>query len=308
MKTHSGFFQFCMFILGFCFANVGGCFAIFSGAEFVLCFFLFGLGIYLLWNKNFYRGKGPYVGYIICGSLFVLYGIMMIIFAMDESSEEFGSAAVAFSGIMEFATGILLFIRASYQKKWGLYSLTPTIQKEVDKRLETIHQSRASAEPIITIQLSPTTEIPDEAPAKKKKQFSMHDIDVISLMDSKHSKGKLFEKYCAELLEYNNFRNVQVIGKAGDRGGDIIAWKGSRKVVVQCKCFQGTVPYSALEQTVTARRNHGAGEAILLSNSTFSKNTIQDAPLHQIHLWDRNKLQELIDNANEVIRVSEEKL
>ena len=77
--------------------------------------------------------------------------------------------------------------------------------------------------------------------------------------------------------------------------------KGSRKCVIQCKCYQNTVPYHALEQTVTARKNVGAGEGIILTNNYFSEQTKRVAPEHQIYLWDRDKLQELIDNANEVV-------
>ena len=131
--------------------------------------------------------------------------------------------------------------------------------------------------------------------------FSMKHIDTISQIKGKKEKGDLFERYCAKLLEYNGFKNIQVVGGRGDLGADIIAWKGSRKFVIQCKCYQGSVPYHALEQTVTARKNVNAGEGIILTNSYFTEQTKTIAPEHQIYLWDRNKLQKLIDDANEVI-------
>ena len=69
----------------------------------------------------------------------------------------------------------------------------------------------------------------------------------------------------------------------------------------KCKCYQSSVPYHTLEQTVTARKNVNAGEGIILTNSYFTEQTKKLALEHHIYLWDKNDLQKLIDNANEVI-------
>ena len=134
------------------------------------------------------------------------------------------------------------------------------------------------------------------------EHFSMEDIDSISQLTNSKKKGDLFERYCARLLELNNFMDVQVVGGTGDMGADIIAWKARRKVVIQCKCYKGTVAYHALEQTVTARKNFAAGDAIILTNGYFSEQTQRIAPEHQILLWDRDKLQVLIETANEIMK------
>ena len=138
--------------------------------------------------------------------------------------------------------------------------------------------------------------------------FTMDDIDDISQLQNSKKKGDLFEQYCARLLEMNNFQKVEVIGGTGDMGADIIAWKAGRKIVIQCKCYKGTVAYHALEQTVTARKNYAAGDAIILTNGWFSDQTIRVAPEHQIYLWDRDKLQNLIDTANEILQNRSKKI
>lgn len=135
---------------------------------------------------------------------------------------------------------------------------------------------------------------------KLLKHFSMEDIDAISSISGKKRKGDLFEMYCARLLELNLFSNIKIVGGSGDMGVDIIAWKSKKKVAIQCKCYAHTVPYHALEQIVTARKNVMASEGILLSNNYFSEQTKTIAPEHQIFLWDREKLQQLIETANEV--------
>ncbi len=135
---------------------------------------------------------------------------------------------------------------------------------------------------------------------KLLKSFSMEDIDAISSLGGTKQKGDLFEMYCARLLELNLFSNIKIVGGSGDMGVDIIAWKGRKKVAVQCKCYAHTVPYHALEQIVTARKNVMASEGILLTNNYFSEQTKKLAPEHQIFLWDRKKLQQLIEIANEV--------
>lgn len=161
---------------------------------------------------------------------------------------------------------------------------------------------KAKVEPMIVQQVSkqPDKGFEHSEDFKGFKEFSINDIDAISSMRTSKYKGDLFERYCARLLELNLFSNIRVVGGTGDLGVDIVAWKGNKKVAIQCKCYAHTVPYAALEQIVTARKNVMASEAILLTNNYFSDQTKSIAPEHQVLLWDRRKLIQLIDTANEV--------
>ena len=45
----------------------------------------------------------------------------------------------------------------------------------------------------------------------------------ISMMKGTKAKSDYFERYCAVLLQYNGFKNIEVVGGSGDLSADIIA-------------------------------------------------------------------------------------
>ena len=131
--------------------------------------------------------------------------------------------------------------------------------------------------------------------------LSITDIDRISDIENTKVKGDAFEEYCARILELNHFTDIKRVGGSGDRGADIIARKGPRKYVIQCKCYKKSIKYEAFQATLSARKMFMA-DGIIMTNSHFTKQTIEDAEEQGIYLWDREKLIELIENANEELR------
>lgn len=318
VKRHSGTFQFWMFFLGLCCLSTGCVIPIVGGAGFIVGLLSLALGIFLIWKKSFYYGKGVFVAYIIWGIIFLIDGpVMALSPLMDSPSnpmpDNISKIGLVLSGALMFIVGILLLYRAHLHKKWGFYVSVPRVEQpsndymvqksttSTKQRIPETVSERLNRENKEIVSNRPAINVADKSDFKDLDSFSMNDIDAISQISTTKKKGDLFEQYCARLLELNNFRNVQVVGGSGDLGADIIAWKGNRKFVIQCKCYQGSVPYHALEQTVTARKNVGAGDGIILTNSFFSEQTKRVAPDHQIYLWDKNRLQELIDTANEMI-------
>ena len=140
----------------------------------------------------------------------------------------------------------------------------------------------------------------DISVADRIQHFSMADIDAISVIENTTKKGKLFEKYVAQILEYNTYTDVSIIGGSGDLGGDIEARKANRKVIIQCKCYSGSVPYRAIQEVFSASRTRG-GIPIVITNSHFSKQSIDNAEIQGVKLYDREELQKMIEIANEVI-------
>ncbi len=302
MKKHSAGSQVILFLLGFCIAFTGCALPIDGTDGIVPGIILVVVGMCLLGKKDFYSGKAVYFVYVFFGVMWVLCGLIMINEGIADNelkqlaNGDNGYGAPYCGALMTVWGGMLLWRSYRYMKS-GYGNPTPLSENTAQSR-------KKKGNPATVIQQAntqrPMVGTVDFADFDKIEAFSMNDIDAISQVTPSKRKGDLFEHYCAKLLEAYGFKNVQVVGGAGDLGADIIAWMGNRKTVIQCKCYQGTVPYHALEQTVTARKNIGAGEAIILTNSHFSNQTKALAPEHQVHLWDREKLQELIDTANEV--------
>ena len=88
-----------------------------------------------------------------------------------------------------------------------------------------------------------------------------HDIDSMDGLD--------FERYVAELLRKNGFRNVSLTEKY-DFGVDIIAEKGGVRWGIQAKRYSGLVKAEAIRQVITGLRLYGCDQAMVITNSTYS--------------------------------------
>ena len=302
MKKHSGIFQFITFFFGLGFMAIG---SLGYTEEYVgITLFFFSVGVFLLWKKSFYYGKAVYVAYWVWGVILLVDGIALL----TSHADSVKTNMMDYSGAGSLCTigGIILIIRALLHKKWGLIGTEIKASKEETREDSSygkvVHviksENRVSSK--TSNRQYPTATVSQEPTEGKKKKYSMEDIDHISSLKGTKMKGDFFEQYCARLLEKNMFSNVQVVGGSGDLGADIIAWKANKKYVVQCKCYNNKVPYHALEQAATARRNVAASQAIIMTNNYFSEQTKRIAPELQVLLWDRDTLAKLIDNANEV--------
>ena len=286
-----------------------------------------GFSLLLIWGIGFlYYGLSNYKKHLkwVTIAFFFVVGCLMLfsdpkfmeqvkieemVNADELSEDEHPYTEVGAGGAMMWTSGIFLLFTGSLEKKYAKENkkLKGNSNKTSGTAIPagtTQTYSRISNQSVIVMKQADLDnllyyKVPD---VQNLSQFSMSDVDAISAIPVNKEKGTLFENYCARLLVLNGFSNVQVVGGTGDLGADIIAWKGRKKWVVQCKCYQSTVPYQAYQQTLSARITVGASEAALLTNSHFSKQTLRVAPEQQIYLWDRGKLQQFIDNANEVLR------
>lgn len=98
-----------------------------------------------------------------------------------------------------------------------------------------------------------------------------------SFRSKESMSGGDFEKHCADVLERNGFTNVRVTPKTGDHGADILAYKSGELYVVQCKRYSGNVGFDAIKEAFTARELYHATHAVVMTNSHFTKQAIEDA-------------------------------
>ncbi|WP_051656469.1 restriction endonuclease [Butyrivibrio sp. AE3004] len=119
-----------------------------------------------------------------------------------------------------------------------------------------------------------------------KSSFSTKfDIDSI--------EGHSFEYYCADLLRYNGFSNIQVTSGSGDFGVDILCQKSSLSYAIQCKKYSGNVGNHAVQEVVSGKIFYKCNKAIVMTNSYFTKAAYETARMTDVNLWDRGRLREM---------------
>ncbi|WP_051197425.1 restriction endonuclease [Butyrivibrio sp. MB2005] len=109
-------------------------------------------------------------------------------------------------------------------------------------------------------------------------------------------KGTSFEKHCAILLEHNGFTNVRTTKGSGDHGVDILAERFDVTFAIQCKCYDGMVGNGAVQEAFTGKAFYNCDIAVVLTNSDFTQQAIDEAKSIGVKLWGRDKLKEFEQN------------
>jgi restriction system protein len=115
-----------------------------------------------------------------------------------------------------------------------------------------------------------------------KLNRSMAEIDSMSGLD--------FEKYIAALLKQKGYIKIKLTEKF-DYGVDIIAHKDGIRWGIQTKRYSGLCKKSAVEQVIAGLKYYHCTRAMVITNSTFSKQAKVLANANDCILVDRNELQ-----------------
>ena len=111
-------------------------------------------------------------------------------------------------------------------------------------------------------------------------------------------EGHDFEYFCADLLKHNGFCNISVTQGSGDQGIDILAEKEGVQYGVQCKCYTSDIGNKAVQEAFSGKTFYGCHVAAVLTNQHFTKSAMELAQVNKVLLWDREKLDSFIKNAN----------
>ena len=111
--------------------------------------------------------------------------------------------------------------------------------------------------------------------------------------------GHQFEVYCAELLKRNNFSHVFITKGSGDFGIDILATKDGWKYAIQCKNYSSKVGNHAVQEAYSGKDYYNADIAVVLTNNFFTPAAIETADSLDVKLWDRDKLNSMINHGFE---------
>ncbi len=124
--------------------------------------------------------------------------------------------------------------------------------------------------------------------ARLREIANLESVDVMT--------GPEFENLTALLLRRDGYRSVEVVGRAGDRGVDVVAVAADgRRIAVQCKRQKKTVGSDRVRNLIGALHSGYAGHVgVLVTSSTFTKPAIAEAAGHLI-LLDRDRLASWMD-------------
>lgn len=109
--------------------------------------------------------------------------------------------------------------------------------------------------------------------------------------------GHTFEHYCADLLSKNGFTDIEVTKGSGDQGIDVIAFKDGMKYGIQCKCYASDIGNKAVQEAYAGKEYYHCHIAAVLTNRHFTRSARQLSESNNVLLWDREKLEELINNS-----------
>ena len=123
---------------------------------------------------------------------------------------------------------------------------------------------------------------------QKKKRLAASRIADIDAMD-----GKAFEEYLEVLFGKLGYK-VERTRYVGDYGADLITQKDGVKTVIQAKRYGKVVGIKAVQEAVAAKGMYGCTEAMVVTNSTFTRAAAELARANRVVLWDRNRLAETL--------------
>ncbi len=78
-----------------------------------------------------------------------------------------------------------------------------------------------------------------------------------------------FEQWCATALARSGWR-TRMVGGSGDQGADVIAERGGRRAVIQCKLYQSPVGNRAVQEAYAAMTHYSADVAAVITSSGFT--------------------------------------
>lgn len=109
------------------------------------------------------------------------------------------------------------------------------------------------------------------------------------IADIDQMSGKVFEKYLEALFEKLGYK-VERTRYVGDFGADLVTKKNGVKIVIQAKRFKGKVGVKAIQEAVAAKGFYNCDQAMVVTNSFYTKPAIELAKANSVGLWDRDKL------------------
>jgi len=110
--------------------------------------------------------------------------------------------------------------------------------------------------------------------------------------------GFQFEEFLVEVFQTLGY-DVTETKKTADQGADLFVSRFGKKIVIQAKNYSGSVGNSAVQQAISAKTFYDCDEAMVVTNSYFTKSAKELASSALVRLIDREGLQSYLDDYNQ---------
>lgn len=103
--------------------------------------------------------------------------------------------------------------------------------------------------------------------------------------------GRAFEKYLEVQFRRLGYR-VKLTEASHDYGADLVLKKWGKKTVVQAKRYEKNVGIAAVQEAVGSIAYYDADQAMVVTNSGFTKSARNLARQNEVELWGRQEIRE----------------
>ncbi len=110
--------------------------------------------------------------------------------------------------------------------------------------------------------------------------------------------GFEFEAFLVNVFQTIGF-DVKETKKTADQGADLFVSRFGKTMVIQAKNYTGSVGNAAVQQAISAKAFYGCDEAMVVTNSYFTKSANELATTAGVRLVDRDALQGYLDDYNQ---------
>lgn len=110
--------------------------------------------------------------------------------------------------------------------------------------------------------------------------------------------GFQFEAFLVEIFQTIGF-DVKETKKTADQGADLFVSRFGKNMVIQAKNYTGSVGNAAVQQAISAKAFYGCDEAMVVTNSYYTKSAKELATSAGVRLVDREGLQSYLDDYNQ---------
>lgn len=134
---------------------------------------------------------------------------------------------------------------------------------------------------------------------KKKQAFrkdliNEHNARSFSINTVDRMDGLEFEEFLYELFTQMGYTAIKTKA-SNDQGADLLIEKFREKTVVQAKRYESNVGNRAVQEVVSARAHYRSDDAMVVTNSYFTKQAKDLAKSNNVKLVDRDLLQQHIN-------------
>lgn len=122
-----------------------------------------------------------------------------------------------------------------------------------------------------------------------RKYWRRYRLSRLGLSDVDRLSGKDFETYLATRFRALGYK-VEQTKLVGDYGADLILTREGYRTVVQAKRYKKDVGNKAVQEAYAAKPMYNAQNAIVVTNSGYTKAAVKQARITGVELWDRERL------------------